>query len=176
MPVLARPVRIFWNSFLRTARVFSMLDFMSLSTVLDIRLFSLYDGADFLAVDDLVDVSRGGQVKDDDRQFVVHAERYGGCVHDLQSSFEDIDVGKLGEFDGVGVFLRVGRVNAVDLGALEDYLGADLHGAQAGGRVGREVGIAGACAENHDAPFFQVADGAAADVGFCNLLHGDGRL
>ena len=40
-----------------------------------------------------------------------------------------------------------------------------------GGGVGREIGIAGAAGEDHDAAFFQMADGAAANEGLGDLIH-----
>ena len=51
----------------------------------------------------------------------------------------------------------------------------DLHRAQRGGRVGREVGIAGAGREDHGAALFEVADGAAPDERLGDGAHLDGR-
>jgi hypothetical protein len=56
-------------------------------------------------------------------------------------------------------------VDAVDLGGLEDDVGADLHRAQRRGGVGGEVGVAGARDEDDDAALLEVADRAPADVG-----------
>ena len=58
----------------------------------------------------------------------------------------------------VGVDHRVGRVDAVDLGALQDDVGLHLHRAQGGRGVGGEVGIAGAGGKDDDAALFEVAD------------------
>ena len=69
---------------------------------------------------------------------------------------------------------RVGGVDAVDLGALEDHVGLHLHRAQRGGGVGREVGIAGAGGEDDHAALFEVADGAAADERLGDGAHLDG--
>ena len=74
---------------------------------------------------------------------------------------------------GGGVEHRVGGVDAVDLGALEDHVRPHLHRAQRGGGVGREVGIAGAGGEDDDAPLFEVADGAAADERLGDRAHLD---
>ena len=38
------------------------------------------------------------------------------------------------------------------------------------------IGVAGAAAEDDDPALFEVADGAPADVGLGDLLHGDGGL
>jgi hypothetical protein len=63
-----------------------------------------------------------------------------------------------------------GGVQAVDLGGLDHEIGADLDGAQRGGGVGGEEGVAGAGCEDHDAAFLEVADGAAADVVLADLV------
>ena len=78
------------------------------------------------------------------------------------------------EFCGVVVDLGVGGIDAVDGGGLEQDVGLDLHGAQAGGGVGGEEGVAGAGGEDDDAVLFEVAHGAAADVGLGYLVHLDG--
>ena len=57
---------------------------------------------------------------------------------------QDLRVGQLVVARGVRVERGVGAVDAVHLGGLEQDLGADLDRAQGRGRVGREVGIAGA--------------------------------
>ena len=69
---------------------------------------------------------------------------------------------------------RVGVVDAVDLGALEDHLGLDLHGPQGGRGVGGEVRVAGPAGEDHHALLLHVADGAAADERLRHLAHLDG--
>src|ERR1019366_8622662 len=70
----------------------------------------------------------------------------------------------------------VGVVDTVHFGGFEDGVGFDFHGAQRGGRVGREIRVAGAAGEDDDASFFEVADGAAPDEGLGNLVHLNGRL
>ena len=47
---------------------------------------------------------------------------------------------------------------------------------QRGGRVGGEVRIAGAGRKDHDAPLFQMTDGAPPDVRLGDLMHRDRRL
>jgi hypothetical protein len=66
-------------------------------------------------------------------------------------------------------------VDAIDAGRLHHDLGADLHGAQRRGRVGREERVARARREDHQAALLEVADGAAADVRLGEALHLDGR-
>ena len=67
-----------------------------------------------------------------------------------------------------------GGIDAFDLGAFHEDVGLDFHGAKRSGCVGREEGIADAGRKNHDATFLKVADGAAANVRLCDLIHGDG--
>ena len=72
--------------------------------------------------------------------------------------------------------LRVGGVDAVDLGRLEHDLDAHLHAAQRRRGIGGEKRIAGAGGENHDLALFQVAHRLAADVGLDHLLDVERRL
>src|SRR5207245_7370937 len=95
-------------------------------------------GADVLTQDDPLDVALGEQVKNDDGHAVVHAERQGGVVHHRQPAVEHLEIGEVGEPLGIGVQQRIGGVDPVDLGRLEQHLGADLGGAQRGGGVGGE--------------------------------------
>src|SRR5690606_31024785 len=71
---------------------------------------------------------------------------------------------------GAGVLLRVRVVHAVDLGGLEQQVGADLDRAQRGARIGGEERVAGAGGEDRDAALLQVADRAAADVVLAHVV------
>src|SRR5690606_31614358 len=73
-----------------------------------------------------------------------------------------------------GVLRRVGVIDAVDLGGLEQQVGVDLDGAQGGAGVGGEEGVAGAGGEDGNAALFEVADGAAADVVLADVVDLDG--
>src|SRR5207245_3285850 len=86
------------------------------------------------------------------------------------------EVGDLRVAFGVGIFFGIMVVNAIHFGGLKNHFGADLVGAQGGGRIGGKIGVAGSATEDHHASFFEVADGAAADKSFSNLGHGDGGL
>ena len=70
---------------------------------------------------------------------------------------------------------RIGIVDAVDLGRLEQDLGVDLDGAQAGRGVGGEERVAGACAENHHPPLLEMAHRAASDVVLADLVDAQRR-
>src|SRR5438270_13744711 len=78
------------------------------------------------------------------------------------------------ELSGFFVDFGVGGVDAVDGGGFEEDVGFDLHGAEAGGGVGGEEGVTGAGGEDDDAALFEVAHGAAADVGLGDFVHLDG--
>src|SRR5262245_23649507 len=73
------------------------------------------------------------------------------------------------------MLLGIGVVDAVDTRRLEDHLGADLHGPQAGGRVGGEEWVARAGREDHHAALLEMPGRAAADIGLGHLLHLDRR-
>ena len=79
------------------------------------------------------------------------------------------------EQGGVRILLRIGRVDAVDLGGLQDDLGTDLGTAQGGCRVGGEERIAGTGGEDHHFAFFQVLQGFRTHVRLDDLLDADGR-
>ena len=123
-----------------------------------------------------IDVVRLHHVEDDDWLAVVHAEAERGGVHHLQALRERVGVGDVVEAFRVRIFLRVGIVDAIDLRGLEDGLGADLGGAQGGGRVGGKKRVARAGDENHDTAEFEVAGGSADDERLGEVLHFDGGL
>src|SRR5690606_13446338 len=94
----------------------------------------------------------------------------GGGVHHVEVAGDDFVVAQRVEALGVGVLLGVRVVHAVDLGGLEQQVGADLDRAQGGARVGGKEGVAGAGGEDRDATLLQVPDGAAADVVLANVV------
>src|SRR5579864_1916995 len=131
-------------------------------------------GADLLSADNADDVALLTHAEDHHGHVVVFTEGDGGGVHDAEVEAEDIGVGDLVEFGGFVVDFGVGSVDTVDGGGFEEDVRFDVHGLQAVGVVGREEGVAGAGSEDNDAAFFEVAHGAAADVGFGYLMHLDG--
>src|SRR5256885_16850757 len=120
--------------------------------------------ADVFAAYDALDVAFFHEIKDHDREVVVHAEGDRRRVHHLELFIQYLDVAQAAVFLGVAVFHRVRIEHAGDFGGLENHLGADLHGAEARGRIGGEIGIARAAGEDDDAPFLQMARRAAANV------------
>src|SRR6476646_11254628 len=73
------------------------------------------------------------QIKDDQRQLVVHAEADGGGVHDFQMLGQNRKKGDVLVFLRGRILGRIGIVDAVDLRALHDDLCANLHGTQRSG-------------------------------------------
>src|SRR5262245_48821954 len=67
------------------------------------------DRAHGLTENDPFDVTGSGQIEDDDRQLVVHAERDRGGVHHLEPSIEHLDVGQPLEALRVLVSIAFGR-------------------------------------------------------------------
>ena len=93
----------------------------------------------------------------------------GGGVHDFEMLVQDREERDVLVFFGGGICCRIGIVDAVDLRAFHDDLGADLHGAKRGSGVSRKIGVAGSARENHDPFLFEMPDGAAADVALREL-------
>ena len=79
------------------------------------------------------------------------------------------------EHHGVVVLHGVLVINAVDLGGLDDGVALELHTAQSRRGVRGEVRIARPGGADDHAALFQMPHGAAADIGFADFLHGDGR-
>ena len=113
------------------------------------------------------------EVEDDDRQVVLHAQAHGGRVEDPQLIAQQVRVFEMSVPLGVGMRHRVLVVDAVDLRRLEQDFGVDLDGTKRGGRVGREVRVAGAGDEQGDASLLEVTDRASADVRLGDLVHRD---
>ena len=76
----------------------------------------------------------------------------------------------------MGIFFRVGRIDAVDFGRFEQHVGLDLPGPQGGRRVGRDERAAGPGRQDHDPPLFKMPHAAATDERLGHAFHADGRL
>ena len=92
----------------------------------------------------------------------------------LQDALEHVQIRDLIEARRLGMEHGIGGVDAVDLGALQDDVGLDLHGAEGGRRIGGEVRIAGAGREDHHPALLEMADGAAPDERLGDGAHLDG--
>src|SRR3990172_12939812 len=117
------------------------------------------------------DVAGHINAKDNNRQLVFAGKRDRGHIHDAQIPSKHFPVGNLAEHSSVFDFGRVGVIDAVHLGCLQDDLGFDLHGAQGGGGVGGKIRVAGAACEDHHSSLFEVADRTAADERLGGLVH-----
>lgn len=122
--------------------------------------------ADGFASDGAGDVAGFFEVEDVDGDFVGAAEVESGGIHDGEVFFDGLIEGERFVFYGIVVDVGVFVVNAVDFGGFHDDFGIEFDGAECGGGVGGEEGVAGAGAEDDDAAFFEVTDGAAEDEGF----------
>ena len=118
-------------------------------------------------------LSSAVQVEDDDRQVVLHAQRDGRAVHHLELVAQQVGVFEPVVSPSARDRHRVRIVDPVDLGRLEQHVGADLDRAQGRGGVGREVRVAGAGDEDDDPALLEVAHRAAADVRLGDLVHRD---
>src|SRR6266487_5790695 len=116
------------------------------------------------------------QVEDDNRHFIVHAQRKRGRVHHAELFHQRLAVGDLLVTFRLRVFLRIAVVDAVHLRRLQNHLRADFIRAQRRRGVRGEIRIARAAAEDDHPPFFQVPDGAAANERLGDLGHRDGAL
>ncbi len=102
-------------------------------------------GADGLSQHHLLDVAGHAHVEDHDR-----AARSRGraamrrLVHEPQILLDGFLEAQPVVARRVGIELGIGVVHPVHLGGLQDHVGLDLRGAQRGGGVGGEVGVAGA--------------------------------
>src|ERR1700722_8065046 len=117
------------------------------------------------------DISRPIHIENNDRHAVVHAQRNGGRIHHGKAFLDDVQVSNAFKHCRAGHFFRIGVIDAVHAGRLQDDVSFNLHGAQRGGRVRREIRIAGARGENHNASFFEVPHRPAADKWLGNLGH-----
>ena len=100
--------------------------------------------------------------------FAAHDDRRG--VHDIEAVGQHLVERQARIALGIGIGDRIGVVDSVDLGRLEQDFRIDFDGAQARRRVGREERIAGAGAEDHHAALLEMANRAAPDVILANLI------
>ena len=126
------------------------------------------------AADDANDITGLAHAEDHHGHIVVTTQGDGGGVHDAEIKTKHLAVGDLLELGGGVIFFGIGGVDTVDGGGFEEDVGLDFHGPEAGGGVGGEEGVAGAGGEDDDAVLLEVAHGAAANVGFGDLVHLDG--
>src|SRR5688572_29317376 len=140
MPVCARPVRTFARSALKACTLLSIFcSVLFLSSAITMAtpsyvnqrtlVLAQHHAPQRVLLEDAEHV---------DRQLLVAAQRQRGRVHHFQVARDGLVEAYLRIALGARIALRVGGVDAVDLGSLEDDLRADLAAAQGGRGVGGE--------------------------------------
>ena len=76
---------------------------------------------------------------------------------------------------GIAIVLRVGAIDAVDIGGFQHRLGTELGCPQHGSSVRGEERIAGSPCQQHHPPLLDVAQGAAPFVALADLRHAKRR-
>src|ERR1022692_2206037 len=135
-----------------------------------------YQRADPLTAHRTHHVALAHQVEDDDRQVVVHAQANGRRVHELQLTAQDLAVVEPVEQVRVRSLARVGVVDALHLGALQNGFGTDFQRPLRRAGIGREEWRAKPGPENDDPALLQVPDRPPRYVRLRHLAHGDRRL
>ena len=96
-------------------------------------------------------------------------------IHHPEVLLERLLVGDVLVASGGEVEPGIGRVDTIDLVlGHQEHIGVEFQGAQGGGGVGGEVGVAGTGGEDDDPALFHVANGPAPDVRLGDFVHGDG--
>src|SRR6202521_4892747 len=98
-----------------------------------------------------------------------------GAIHDAQILLKDVVIAQPVVTTGIWGRFRVGAVDAVDLSSLEKRLAAHLGGPEHRGRIGGEIGVAGASGEDHHPALLQMVERLVADIGLADRGHGNGR-
>ena len=133
--------------------------------------------ANSLTSDDAQDRALVLGAEDDQRHVVLHAQREGRRIGDLQALLQRVGEGEGVVLGGGRVLLGVGAVDAVHaLLGHEDHLAVCLQRPLCRHGVGREERHAGAGAEDHDAALLEVPHRTTRDVRLGDLAHRDGGL
>ena len=111
----------------------------------------------------------------DDRHTVFAGKRERGRIHDLQIAVEGLLMARCVITLRLRVLLRIGAIDAVDIGGLENGVASHFGGAQHRGGVGGEERIAGAAGEHHDPVLLEMAQRPLPLVGLADLRHGERR-
>src|SRR5947208_16918343 len=120
---LARPVRRVLNSRCRASMAPCMRWVTSLITSLIMSCLSIAnDRPDLLAHERAADVALLAQRENIDRDAAAAGQIDGRGVHHLEPLGQHALIGGVRDLDGVGVLLRIGGVDAVELGCVEDDL------------------------------------------------------
>src|SRR5713101_8040858 len=111
---LARPVRMPASSAEKCSTDLDIFDSASRSmgSIMDRSSQCSDQSADLFTEHDPLDVAGLEKVEDHDGHVVVHTQRQGCVVHHLDAPVQHLQIVEVMELDGLGVELRVGRVDA----------------------------------------------------------------
>src|SRR5260370_40276340 len=147
----ARPVLRPPSSFLRASMAPSMRFSSSLGSAL-ISALVLYDGKGSLPAHRGRECAGLVAVEHDDRDAILAGKRNRRGVHDLEVARQHLHVAERVVALGGLVHARVGRIDAIDLRALEHRVDAHLSSAKSRCGVGGKEGIAAAGGEAPHTP------------------------
>src|SRR3954470_3557704 len=123
-----------WNVWthlvIRTVASFLMSSSIGSLSCKKLRLFVRYQRPDILALDDARQVAGIVEIEHPQRQAVVPAHDNGGRIHHIQLVRENLVECQGRITNRGGVPDRIVRIDTVDLGCLEQYVGVDLDRAQ----------------------------------------------
>src|SRR5690242_4371213 len=109
----ALPVRSFESS-LRKAAITLSISFWSSEKIASFMASPRNQRADVFAAHDPLDVAFFHEIKDHDREMIVHAQRDRRRVHDFELFIQNLDVAQAAVLLGVAVFHRIGVEDAGD--------------------------------------------------------------
>jgi hypothetical protein len=104
----------------------------------------------------------------------AHGDRC--CIHYFKVFRQHFCITYFFIFNSISVLYRIGVVNTIHLGRLEQDIGPDLDGAKGRRSIGRKIGVARSGSKDDHPPLLQVADCPPLDVWFGNRFHFDSRL
>ena len=110
-----------------------------------------------------------------ERHTIFPSKREGGAIHYFQLAFQRLLMGQAVIAFGIAIVLRVGAIDAVDIGGFQHRLGTELGCPQHGSSVRGEERIAGSPCQQHHPPLLDVAQGAAPFVALADLRHAKRR-
>ena len=130
-----------------------------------------YQRADVLAHHQPHDGAGLENVHDTQWHVMVATQDQGRSIHDIESLVQCLIISQSLIQSSGWILHRVGSVDPIHLGGLDQQFGIDLDGSEAGRRIGGEEGITGAGREDDHPTFFQMPYGAAADVILAHLVN-----
>src|SRR3990172_320724 len=134
---------------------------------------AVYRGRGALSLQDRSQAALALDGKHNYRNPIVPGKGDCGPVHDAQILLKDVVISEPVVTAGVWRLFRIGAIDAVDLGRLEQGVAAHLCGPQRRRRVGGGVRGGGAAGEDHHPALVEMVERLVADIGLANGGHGD---